>query len=433
MKSLEQQPISESEKSPTNAELDIAAAKKYLEKVYGPEKSSIMVDKYISIEDKKPKIEEIKETPIVKEEADKKPITNELAENINKEKEMQGTQIESAKNELIDLAQKINEAREKNERKTETSLCDRAKEVFEMVTGKNLEKTAREKAKAEAENDGLKIFTPQEYRKTKMAETEERIRQKERSAVIKERWDALSDKEKERYFGESRDKNDPVMIDSARIKFAMELKEKIDTKKQELSKGAKGIVISEDVFYELMRKGLKSEDINRRGFFGRIFFGGEITIPPLDKTDGRGSLISDKEYLTEEMEDRVIKNIADAAQEGIERKIIEGQRRWRKRKQRHTREIIQETAIGFEAEKKLEVKLELKEERPSEIIKSLKLFKKVSDIEKVMKKVNSDIEAKKEQQKKIQKLEKKIEQGKILTSREEIFLNKIDSVYKKSA
>ena len=130
----------------------------------------------------------------------------------------------------------------------------------------------------------------------------------------------LSDKEKEKYFSGTEDKNNPMIIDSARIKFAAELKEKIDAKKQELSKGKKGITISEDVFYELMKKGLKSENIEKRGFFTKVLFGGDIKIPPLDKTDGRGPLISGKEYLTA-TEIKVKKYIEDAAREEIERKI----------------------------------------------------------------------------------------------------------------
>ncbi|MBI3631710.1 MAG: hypothetical protein HY219_02495, partial [Candidatus Staskawiczbacteria bacterium] len=50
MKSPEQQPSSELEKSPED--LDIDAAKKYLEEVYGGEKSSIIVDKLIPAPEK---------------------------------------------------------------------------------------------------------------------------------------------------------------------------------------------------------------------------------------------------------------------------------------------------------------------------------------------------------------------------------------------
>jgi len=411
----EQQPTPEPEKGPADVGLDIDAAKKYLEKVYGGDKSSVIVGAENA--------EKFSKTEIVDKSIKEKPTAEESAE-----------KVRVAKNELIDLVKSINEAREKKETKTEISLYDKAKEVFETATDKNLEKTAREKAKVEAENEGLKVVAPEEYRKAKTAETQERVRQKERSAVIKERWDTLSDKEKGKYFDKAEDKNNPAAIDSARIKFATELKGKIDAKKQELSKGKKGIAISEDVFYDLMRKGLKSEDIKRRGFFGRMFFGGEITISPLDKTDGRGSLICNKEYLAKEIENRVKKNISDAAQEEVERKIIDGQKRWRERKQRHSREIIQETALKFKSEKteeKLKVKSE--EERPSETTESLKSFEKISDIEKVIKKIDSDIKTKREQQKKIQVLKKKIKDGKPLNLKEKAFLNKVDSAYRKEA
>ncbi|MDO8622687.1 MAG: hypothetical protein Q7R52_00405, partial [archaeon] len=235
------------------------------------------------------------------------------------------------------------------------------------------------------------------------------------------------------YFFGAENKNDPAVIISARIKFATELKGKIDAKRQELSKGKKGISISEDVFYELMRKGFKSEDIKKRGFLGRMFFGNGIKMPPLDKTDERGFLTKKIEYLTG-IETKVKKGIADSAQEEVERKIIEGQKRWRERKQRHTREIIQETALKFKSEKtKEKLKIKPEEERSSEITEGLKSFEKIGDIEKIMKKVDSDIKAKKEQQKKMMELKKKIKQGRILNSKEKAFLNKVDYTYRKGA
>ncbi len=340
------------------------------------------------------------------EQTEAKPtIIEDIAEKLNKEKEARESQIKDAKNELIDLAKNINEAREKKETKTETSLYEKAKEVFETATGKNLEKTAKERAKTEAEREGFKIVNPEEYRKQKTTETQDMIRQKERSVIIKERWDILSEKEKAKYikyFGE--DKNGLVNIDSVIIKFAAKLKEKIDAKRQELAKGKNGINISEDVFYELMRKGLKSEDIKRRGFFGRIFYGGEITIPPLDKTDGRGPLVSDKEYLTEEIENRVKKNIEEAAKEAIEKKIIEGQKRWRGRKRRHTGEIIQETATGFQMELQPKIEYQPKTEPQKEF--SPETTEEPKPLKKARKKVESGIEAKKKKPKTNKKVTK---------------------------
>ncbi|MBI2049899.1 MAG: hypothetical protein HYT35_00365 [Candidatus Staskawiczbacteria bacterium] len=299
--------------APIDMKSELDEAKKYLEKLYSPEKSSEIVDRSIPLPEK----------PIDK------------------------AQVKAARNELIDLAKGINEARERKEVKTEMSLFDRAREVFETATGKDLEKKASGRAKVEAQSEGLRITTIEEYRKEGTAKIQERIRQKERSTAIKERWDMLSDKEKEKYFEGSNNKNNISKVNSARIKFAMELREKIEAKRQELAKGKNGILISEDVFYELMKKGLKAEDIKKRGFFRRMFFGGDVKAPPLDKTDGRGSLIADKEYLAQELELRVKKNIEEAAQEEMERKIIEGQRRWKEKKQRHMRELVEETATEF--------------------------------------------------------------------------------------
>jgi len=532
MKSPEKQPTSGPGENGLGKELDIAAAKKYLEDVYGGEKSSIVVDKSVPIstnqetkkeeskegetekpieipkpeskkervqetkadDQEKPKIfvpesigqirapEEIEKYKKIKEEGEKaihrkkmaeeresvaeqkrekgeipsaldlayerskkirqgiieekgeeKPIivdVKELSEKLKREKEEQEKQVKVAKVEFIDLAKSIKEADEKEETKTETSLYNRAKEVFEAITGENLEKTVREKAKIEAQKEGFKVSTPKEYRGEKIPEAQDLVRQKERSAAIKGRWDMLSDKEKTKYFGKTEDKNNLIAINSARIRFATELKAKIEAKKQELAKGEKGINISEDTFYELMRRGLKAEDIKKRGFLGRIFLGGEIKILPLDKADDRGPLIKEKEYLSK-LENKIQENIKEAAQEEVERKIIEGQRRWRAKKQRHAREIIQETAKKYEEEKKIE--LQTKEKFFHKITEKPKSFEKIGDIEKVIKKVDSDIKIKKEQQKKIQELKKKIKQKKELTLREKAFLNKVDSIYRKEA
>ncbi len=426
MKSPEQQPTPQPEKSPANVGLDIDAAKKYLEKVYGGEKSSAIIDQSIPISakqekesEKKPAVEEVKpslEKEVSKEVEKKEPTVEEkLAE---KEK------IRVAKDELIDLAKSIKEAREKQEKEKEMSFYGKAKEVYETATGGSLEKIAGEKAKVEIEAEGLKFFnTPQEYRKEKTVETQDRIRQKERSAVIKERWNMLSDKEKGEYFGEGKNKNNPADIDSARSKFAVELNKKIDAKRQELSKGKNGITISEDVFYELMKKGLKSEDIKKRGIFGRMF-GGEIEIPPLDK---RGYLEPTRNDLTA-MEITAKKNIEEAAQEEIERKIIEGQRAFRGRKQRHTREIIQETAVKYEAEKKLEVKPE--PQKPKiEIISRVgreRTPEHMKEMEKIRQQVETDIEKRKESKKKIEELIKKQKKGELLTAKEVAYLRTIE-------
>ncbi|MDO8486127.1 MAG: hypothetical protein Q7S77_00270, partial [Candidatus Staskawiczbacteria bacterium] len=295
----EQQQSSESENNPADDGLDIDAAREFLNKAYGPEESSVAVgaentEKFFKTEiisgptsypekpvkqpvknnddfhltpaeleniDKQKNVreaqEETKENSVIEagetkivgmetkiETLKAEPAVEEIKERVKKEKEEQGTQVENAKNELVNLAESITVAREKKETETETSLYNQAKEVFEVATGENLEKISKEKAKTEAEKEGLKVSTPEEYRKQKTTEIQERIQQKERSAIIKERWDMLSDKEKEKYFFGAENKNDPAVIISARIKFATELKGKIDAKRQELSKGKKGISIS---------------------------------------------------------------------------------------------------------------------------------------------------------------------------------------------
>ncbi|MEK7540756.1 MAG: hypothetical protein AAB529_00735 [Patescibacteria group bacterium] len=434
MTSPEQQPVSQPEKNPADPGFDIDAAKKFLEEAYGPEKSSIQVYGPEKQEVKEKEAEEKSIAPKVIEknteanESQKNPITTEeLTERIKKEKETQDARIEAAKNELIDLAKSIKEAKERKT-KTEYLLYGWPKEVFETATGENLEKITREKAKIEAESEGFKVITPEEYRKEKTTETQERIRQKERSAIIKERWDMLSVKEKEKYFSGEEDRNDTTAISSARNKFAVELNRKISEKITELSRGKKSISISEDVFYELMKKGLKSEDIRRTGFWDWFKDKGEIKISPLDKTDKRGPLIKTKEYLAE-MEVRVKKHIEEAGKEEIERKIIEGQKMWRAKKQRHAGEIIQETVIKYETEKKLKVKPETAQKSKIEIVSRIgreRTPEQMREMEKIRKQVEADIKKSKETKKRIEELIRRQKKGELLTTREVAYLRAVE-------
>ncbi|MEK7061757.1 MAG: hypothetical protein AAB957_00655 [Patescibacteria group bacterium] len=513
-KNPEQQPIPEPEKSPTDVELDIDAAKKYLEEVYGKDKSSITVDKSMPTlenqETKKAEKEELqkdnnkssekssvvvgaentqrfytaevidKSIPIVEKKETKKESENKTGakeikpglekedlgdtekkeptaeeklaeiEKIKKAQEEKATkeaQIRNAKDELINLVEAIKASNKESEKYPYSKV----KEVFEVATGESLEEIAWGKAKIEAESEGYKIMMPEEYIKIKTTGMQDGIRQRERSAIIRWRWDMLSDKEKKDYFGKEEDKNNQENINSARIKFAVEL----DRKRQKLSEGKNGITISEDLFYKLMGEGLKAEDIKKRGFWERMF-GDEITIPPLNNSalDKRGPLVLTKDGLiTREVEAK--KRIAEVAEGEIKIEIREKQNRLKERRQRHIREITQETATEFKKEKEVNVKPldrsqtlgrsptgELGEAEPVtnsslEIAENLKRFENISDIEKLIKKVDSYEGKKQEEAKKIKErinqLKKKIKQGKVLTLREVVFLNNIDSVLRKKA
>ncbi|MBI1866295.1 MAG: hypothetical protein HYS02_00835, partial [Candidatus Staskawiczbacteria bacterium] len=257
MEKPEQQATPQPEKIQDGADLDIDAAKKYLDEVYGREKSGAgKVKPLVQKEEQKPKFfvpeeigqkrtqEQVEEYKKIREEGQKivekkkeigkreslaeekrkkedmpsaldlayerakkisQETTNEgenkpeaevkegpiiIGEVEKKQQQELAEKVETAKNELIDLSKKIAENREavynainselgeKEKIKTEMSLYDKAKEVFEIATGESLEKTAKERTKIEVENEGLRIVTIKEYREKKTAETQEKKKKK---------------------------------------------------------------------------------------------------------------------------------------------------------------------------------------------------------------------------------------------------------------
>ena len=369
---------------------------------------------------------EIKTEEQSKEE--QKSIVDDLVEKVQQEKKEREAQVKVAKNELIDLAKGINDAREKKEVGTEASLFEKAKEVFEVATGEKLETIAKEKAKIEAEKEGLKVISKTEFlSQERISQTEGKILQKEWSSIIKDRWAGLSEEEKQEYFGEAKDKKYPATINEAVKNFASDL----ERKRQSLEKN--GISMPREAFYQMMRDGLKPEDTKKVGLWGRLF-GKEIKIPPLSKKR-KGYSLSKEDFKkeTEETKQKITERIKREAKEELDEKVRTGQTKWRGRKQRSAKEIIQETAKKYKAEKEEAIK----PEEPEKIAKKSKIeiFSRkgearspelIKEMEKIRKGVEADIEKRKETKKRIEDLIKKQKKGMLLTAREIAYLRSLE-------
>jgi len=376
-----------------------------------------------------------KENPIIAEVVEEKkpeePTIEQLAEKVRQEKALQDAQIEVAKNELIELARSMKEAREKKDTRTEYSVYDKAEGVFKTATGESLETVVKEKAKIEAEDEGLRVVTEENFRKEKTAKIRDEIRQEKRSLIINNRWERLSDQEKEKYFDKEKDKNDSGTIESARQKFAVELNEKINEKIKELAEGKKGISMSQDLFYKLMDMEYKSEDIKKAGWFSR----GKIeALPlPLNEADKRSSLVITKEFLAV-LEAKVRGDIEKATELRINKKINKGKEAWSLRKQRHTREIIRETAVKYEAEKKPKEELkkpETETTQPTETEKEPNPSESVSYINRVIRTEERNKKDAEERLVELKKLREIIRRGEALNPKQKATLVRTSPTTKK--
>jgi len=119
--------------------------------------------------------------------------------------------------------------------------------VFEL-TGRNLDRAVRNRAKTEAEAENKKIITKKEYFDyKKIAAAEKNIQVERWAAGIRSSWERVSDKEKQK-------------IENGAKKYAAYLEEK----RKKLEK--KKIYIPRDAYYELLNE-YRPQDIKTKGIF----------------------------------------------------------------------------------------------------------------------------------------------------------------------
>lgn len=390
------------EQKPIDAKFDLDAAKKRIEELYG---SGVeVVDKSIPAE-----------KPVETSSTEKKPEKN-LEQIKAEEEQLEEAKKEKTKDELINTAKKIEEARANKQKEAESSLYEKAVEPYREITGENLKEKSKEKAKIEAEKEGLKLMTKQEFLSEKrIKDTEEKVKQREWSAAISYRWSNLSDKERARYIGEN-GKQDIS-------KFATELEEK----RQGLAK--KGINLSRDAYYQMMKEGLQPDQMKIRGFWGRLFIGSQIEVASLYWKEPLNMSKKELGNWAIKSEARSIDYAKREAQRELDQKVVEGQKRWRGKKQKCTRDLIGEVVQKIEIERREKEQAKKKEavQKPKIEISSRK------EMEKIRKQVEADIKKRKEAQKKIQDLIKKRKKNKLLTPEEIAYLNSFAEQEEKQA
>lgn len=348
----------EQEKSP-NIESDLDIAKKELEKLYSPEKSSIDVGLDIGKGvEKEPEILVDKSIPVEKPLIEKENKPEKTPEQIKAEAEFaerKEQKREKAKADLPQILENIYDTIKRKDRVNEHYFMEMAKESYERITGKKLDEEAKSRADLELKEERLVRMKPEEYREKftdrAMKLAEQRKKSEVLSKVLARRLPYLSNEEKLQYTAKD------GSIDSN--KFYVDMVGKINAKGQELYK--KGIVVPANFLYALAERGMRPEDIKVRGFWGKIFMGSDIKIPqdPLFKGEKpRAHELFKDEFrkmaslsnLWGEFE----RSIDNEAKASIERQIKRGQEMWRAKKQKHTRAIIQETVDGYKKQQEEE-------------------------------------------------------------------------------
>ena len=437
-------PISEPGKNPED--LNIEEAREFLEKAYGPEKLSVTVgaenaqkpyitetiDRSIPILEKQKTTKKsgnnpegyISQTIVVGAKKTKeKPPTTKIVDN--------GVETGSTVNELLVKVGGVEDI-EKKERalvvlKDEEVMKRSPKEIVEAFRNLTEDETGEHRYLAKERNEmayknlrerGCTILIGKEAiekakqdlikRETKKVEDERYIDAKSRYLNgLSE--NQLSKKEKKEY-----------------------IKDGSFDKERYLAATIENLGISNVVFAEMiLNQHLEIHNIRRIGLFKTT-----IKIP---SSDGRESVAKTEKEFKEWIEKFIVpkanESVLREAQLRVDQKIINSRKRMLIEKELCAKVIIQQAVEKYEVEKvKLKLKPDLVIENPPKTTEILKSFKNVSDIEKLIKKVNSDIEAGKEQQNemkesivKMKKLIKIIQQGKPLTKKQIVSLNKIDS------
>jgi len=404
----------EQEKTP-NIEPDLDVAKKELEKLYSPEKSSIDVGldvgKGIEKEpeifiDKSISAEKAVEMPSIENKPDKnKP--EKTPEQIKAETELaerKEQKREKAKADLPQILENIYDTRKRKDRVNEHYFLEMAKESYERITGKKLDEETVKRADLELKEERLVRMKSEEYREKFTSRAEALAEQRKRSEVLSKvsarRLPYLSNKEKLQYTAQD------GVIDYN--KFNVDMVGKIDAKRQELEK--KGIVVSANALYAMAERGMRPEDIQVRGFFGKIFMGSDIKISqdPLfkgEKPRARELFKNEFKEMVKGLEGEFYQSIKDEAKASIERQIKRGREMWRAKKQKHTRDILSESVKQIETEKKAEdEKKREKLKKPLiEVVTRIgkeRTPEQMREMEKIRKQVEADIKRKKKPVKK---------------------------------
>lgn len=269
---------------------------------------------------------------ILKSAQEQAETSEQIQERLKREEDARGRQIENAKKELEGILGAINNAREKKDTITEYSFYKKAEASFEVAEGKSLKEEMLKRADAELAQENLVRMSAEKYREKFTKKAEAIIEQRKRSNILADRFAGLSVEEKARYIGKN------GRIDSNI--FSVEVDAKIDRKIDELKK--KGISLSKNVFYAMMEKGLKPEDIKVSGFWKKKI---EMPRTPMFKGEKSETYKLSKDNFSEManmLESKFSQSIKNQAGAMIEWEVRKGQQAWKAKKQKCMRDIIKD-------------------------------------------------------------------------------------------
>jgi|GEM_PF-6549956 len=202
-----------------------------------------------------------------------------LTEGIKEIKEDPSDPITEGPRVFLDADRKVAFTRMQAER----SFIKKAEQPYEVATGEKLGEKSKELAIKDAKDEGFKALTKEEFfSEDRLKKLREIIMQKEYSSIIMSEWGKLSDDQKKKY--EQVDNNGR----KGAVRFAIEM----ERDREELKK--RGIEVSKESFYDMIRGGLKPSEIQikKKGFWG--FRKKQFIIP--SSIDGNILNLSEEEF-----------------------------------------------------------------------------------------------------------------------------------------
>lgn len=341
----------------------------------------------------------------------------------------------SLEDELKSLLKSISQARAKKDKAKENLLCKKAQEAFRF-TGENLLEKAKLLAVDEAKSENFKVIDKNSiFSENNFNNELEKFRLEQQIFGLRRGWELISQQGQKEYGGDMN-------------LFAS----KTEKKREALVKS--GLNISKEIFYNMIGSGYMFSDLKKKFFSNKIQ-------TPIFLGDGvyRFSTMPKKEFegllgILQALFDSVAKK---AVEDKLNKKVLQGKKRWHERKMRKIRELLQGAVDNIEKEKqfeelrqkmqqqirmrsqvsKIEPLQKITQDVEQEALKRLKKFeheeKKVDkeikkELQKITKRVDKDIkETEKEEQKISRLLEKEKKKDKI-SSKKTAYLNSINKI-----
>lgn len=266
---------------------------------------------------------------------------------------------------------------------------NRTQGFFVELTGEELNSRAKTEAKLEAEKEGKKIFTKEEwFNPERIAKAEQLERVNGRKEAIQRTWNKLSPEEQTKFRG-CWDTTPPAKGEK-RITFSQHL----ENKRKELSK--QGFFMSRDAFCEGLRQDLGMQDIKVKGWFSKK------AALSLKK---KGKNKEEFKSWGEDLAGRFNTEVRRQAAEKMQRTYEEGRDRLLRRRIRKTEELVCTVAELKEykkalGERRLDHEKKTPEQKKVEVLENIdwvaegkkikeRLDRRMEEIERVVKEAYS--------------------------------------------